>query len=771
MTSPGRMTWAGALATAATACSLIPLISGKGWYWPPLGAIVVVAGAGWLSRRLRAAQLVVVAAELIALMWYLTVLFVPSSTMGRVIPGPKTILALDDVLRDGVADIHRYPTPAPATVGIIAIIVLIVGGVAIAVDILTVTLGRASLAGFPLLLLYSVPATMSRSRAIVVSFVLAGAAYLVLLLIEERERLKRWGPVLTPEANNSVRQSIGKDRGAASGNTMFTSTGYRIGAAALSISVIVPLLIPGLAGGLFFSSRVNPTESNRSGTIVAVNPVLNMRRDLEQPQNIPLMRVSTSAESPYLRLVTLDDFTGDQWLPATRPVFAVPQQLPPPAGLTKEVAQTPIRTNITLVHDLAAQWLPMPYPTSRVNMSGNWRFQPEGRYLVAEQGPLKAGFSYGVTSLDVIPTLQQLEAAPPPPEQLRQYTKLPDDLPPLIGKLARQVTSGGNTPYEKARRLQEWFRNSKEFRYSLAVKPGNGSSAIAEFLTDRAGYCEQFAGTMAVMARALGIPARVNVGFAPGQPQDDGSYLVGTSQAHAWPELFFSGVGWMSFEPTPVTDSPGGTPTWVRQDIPGNNQPSSPPAETASPENSPSSRDGASSATGPSGSIPPGVVIAGLLLGVLLAMPMLIRQGIRQHRLANAPDPHIRVARAWAELRDCMRDLGYPWHDAQTPRQLVDQLTAQAELPPAATAALARLAATVEQARYAPALGEVGNPGYDVDTVWAALLRRISRWQRWRARLFPASTVVLLGLVARQVFQVRNWATQAWARIRPVLSR
>ena len=103
--------------------------------------------------------------------------------------------------------------------------------------------------------------------------------------------------------------------------------------------------------------------------------------------------------------------------------------------------------------------------------------------------------------------------------------------------------------------LQDWFRT--EFTYSTDIPDGHGNSAIESFLEDRVGYCEQFAGTFAAMARSLGIPARVAVGFTQGELQDDGSYLVLGRNAHAWPEVWFDGYGWVPFEPTPGRGMPG----------------------------------------------------------------------------------------------------------------------------------------------------------------------------------------------------------------------
>ena len=79
---------------------------------------------------------------------------------------------------------------------------------------------------------------------------------------------------------------------------------------------------------------------------------------------------------------------------------------------------------------------------------------------------------------------------------------------------------------------------------------------MQEFLAQRRGYCEQFAGTFAAFARVLGLPSRVAVGFTPGELRDDGRYYVQDKHAHAWPEIYFDGLGWVPFEPTPARGNP-----------------------------------------------------------------------------------------------------------------------------------------------------------------------------------------------------------------------
>lgn len=130
-----------------------------------------------------------------------------------------------------------------------------------------------------------------------------------------------------------------------------------------------------------------------------------------------------------------------------------------------------------------------------------------------------------------------------------RYLALPD-VPQRVVIAAREVTADAETPYDQALALQAFLR---EFPYDLQVVPPPAERDVADyFLFDlQSGYCDYYATTMVVMARSLGIPARLAVGYASGDydPQE-GAFLVTEDMAHSWPELYFPGVGWVPFEPT-----------------------------------------------------------------------------------------------------------------------------------------------------------------------------------------------------------------------------
>ncbi len=177
--------------------------------------------------------------------------------------------------------------------------------------------------------------------------------------------------------------------------------------------------------------------------------------------------------------------------------------------------------------------------------------------------------SYTATSAVYQPTPTSLNslAAVAADETIEPYLAMPAGLPPQVHQVADQIiaNAGAVTPYQKALALQAWFQAGT---YDITIKTGTSESALLTFLSDRRGYCEQFAATMALMARLEGIPARVDVGFTPGTKiAGSDTYLVTTADAHAWPELYFPGAGWLRFEPTPRSDGQTSDPSYANAAI------------------------------------------------------------------------------------------------------------------------------------------------------------------------------------------------------------
>ena len=175
--------------------------------------------------------------------------------------------------------------------------------------------------------------------------------------------------------------------------------------------------------------------------------------------------------------------------------------------------------------------------------------------------------------------------APPPRRPHRRhasFTELPAGLPPRScapGQRGHRATPP--TAFEKAVALQEWFRRERRLHLRRpASPPATAPTTWSRFLTDghggRTGYCEQFAAAMAVMARALGIPARVAVGFL--QPEQIGAdtWEYSAHDLHAWPELYFAGRRLGALRAHPGAAARQRCPAYTRSDLPGGRRPEQP---------------------------------------------------------------------------------------------------------------------------------------------------------------------------------------------------
>ena len=130
-----------------------------------------------------------------------------------------------------------------------------------------------------------------------------------------------------------------------------------------------------------------------------------------------------------------------------------------------------------------------------------------------------------------------------------------NDIPKVVSDLVTTISGSLTTPYDKARALSTYFTNpANGFVYSLQTKSGESGSDLVDFLTTgKAGFCQQYAAALGVMLRVAGIPARVVVGYTHPAPDVNGRFQVTSDDAHAWVEAYFTGIGWLPFDPTPLT--------------------------------------------------------------------------------------------------------------------------------------------------------------------------------------------------------------------------
>ena len=549
-----RLTFAAALATLAASLSLYPVVYHWHWFWVGFGAVTTIAVVGALTRLRRLPVVVCALAELAALLLFLNTEFASAKSAGRVLPTWASLHQLRALASQALQDTSRFAPPAPAYPAIVLMTVAGIGVVAVATDLIAVRLRRPALAGLPLLVLFCVPLTVSVHQGAageMAVFCLGMAGYLTLLAVDGRERLRLWGRLVTVwQHSDDGRDRTGRD------TKDLAAAGRRIALAAVVIALFIPLLVPGLAEHKLFAG--SGSGDGPGGRQVSLpNPLVQMNSQLRRTDAGDVLSYRTTDPDPqYLQVYVLNNLSSQTWtLTPTAGQLLHDGKLPATPGLTSGTPTSIENTTITLARGLSssqqtASFLPLPYPARTVNVAGDWRVDP--RTLTLFSGQNLSGLHYSVTSREVDPSEQQLQhdAGPMPSSITNNYLSVPRVYQRLI-TLAEKVTRGQTSSYGQAVALQRWFADSGKFTYSLNVQEPASPQALIRFLTtQRRGYCQQFAFAMAVLARLLDIPSRVAVGYTAGTSVGHDRWVVKTSDAHAWPELYFQGAGWLRFEPT-----------------------------------------------------------------------------------------------------------------------------------------------------------------------------------------------------------------------------
>lgn len=698
--------------------------------------IIAIAVTGVLLRVISPAWPFVLSGQLLVAM--LTVhAFWGTTTLPRTSSVRATVEAVARAVES--AGVWRAPIPdsAPTVVPL-----LLVGALAVhlVVDFVAATLRRVALAGLPLLAAYTVPVSVLERPTPWPVFALAGAGFLGLLALDERGRLDRWGRTLaSPDARFPDRP-----RG-----TLLIAGG------ALALAVLVPIVLPhgpaltlpGIGGGL------------PGNDIRITEPTADLRRDLVLGDDVRLFRVQVPAATrapTYVRVSVLDIFDGFAWWvgPRDRPAGqgATGQLLPDALAPTGPGEEIPWEIEVS--ERFASSWLPLPRNVRRVDAGMHWQYDAEVRdFRTNDPARTTAGLRYHLTEYRTSFDGRALrESAGAPQRVLNRYTRVPEEAE-WVGEMAAEIAGGEATAYDQAVALQSFFQD--EFTYSTERAAGHDLDALHSFLDeqgDRAGYCEQFAAAMALMARTLGLPARVAVGFLSPERLDSETFEFSSRDLHAWPEIYFPGSGWVMFEPTPTTHTRA-VPAYSR--IGSGAEPSA--SASASPSASPTSAaprpdrgdPGAGSTgadEGSSAAVIWGAVALGLLLlaGCLLLVPRIVRSRRRGHRLGTG-----RAEDAWAELRDTAIDLGVPWAHGRSPRaagRVVGRSLGDGTSGSTgeSATALRNVVEAVETERYAPAgsaPADAATLRTAVATCTEALSAAATPQQRRRARWWPTSVL------------------------------
>ncbi len=706
------------LGLATSLGGLRPLFDDPGWWFVSIGVAalvtVTIIGVRALSRFRWLPPLL----GLVVLLVALTFSFAPGRGYLGFIPSPDAFGVFSTLIADGSKSIADQAIPAEPVSGIVFMLTIGAGVLAIVLDVTAQIAKRPALVGIPMLGLLLVPTFFDGGVGDPFAFLVASGAYLAVLYL-----------------------GLGEVRaGGALG----------VGAAAVAAALIVPLVLP----------PITPAESasSRGGFAVGINAFITLGENLRRSNVTRVLTYSNDEDIPqYLTVSIISDFSGTRWEPDEPTVNDGNglDQIGPVPGLTTSIATDAVTTSIDVVN-MGGHWAPTPYaPQSVTGLDGNWSYDSETLSIESPNLSVR-GEQYVVENLRTSPTVEQLQASSTDfAASLDPYLELPGGLPEVVSETALEVTADAATNYDRAYALQQYFVGG-QFEYSeiAPVEEGyDGTSAqvVSRFLDAKSGYCVHFSSAMALMARSLGIPARIAIGFTPGEytegtEDNPNYYAVTTENLHAWPELWFNEIGWVRFEPTPGR---GISPSFNRDNVatpgtgptaPPTTAPSSAPSSTPTPTPTTSQSSAPVEVAAPDQTVPRivvGILIGGAAIVLLLPLvPIVVRSLRRQRR-------YWRVRRrgsaidAWAELNDTAIDLG--WQTATlTPRQFA--IAARRGMPTKVVRALANLLDALETTAYSR---------YPSDSVLSDLklvrrnMRNLStRRERLRALLTPASVVL-----------------------------
>ncbi|MGH3631686.1 MAG: transglutaminaseTgpA domain-containing protein, partial [Sciscionella sp.] len=492
--APGStaMSFAAALAVITASTALAGVLTGISWLGFILLAVGLIAVIGAAGRRLRLPAVLIVLAQLFALLCTSVLLFTDSGAF-RVLPDTRAVRDLGRLLGQSIQQIQSGIAPVAATAPLICLSVLSVGLAAVAADILAVALQAPATSGLVLLCIYAVPASLSESMLPVWTFVFGAAGFGFLLATDKAYRVAR------------LRGSYG---------------GLARGAFTLGVLAVVASLI---AGGTLTvvgtQGRLPGTAGAGGATELGLSPLTNLRGLLdENTEPIDLFRVTGLGSSDrYLRALTLSHYVPNQgWArpdkqPAGAPLGATlaPRPGEQPTGATTSITITPQHWR-----DL---WLPV-FPVARRVTAGNRHYRYNAASGVIYSFRAQAPGTYTEQAALAEPSAAALRAAPADYTGVDKSYLAASRVNPRITRLAEHLTAKSHTEFDKAKALWRYFTDpSNGFTYSTATAPATSNDALYDFLFNgKTGFCEQYATSMAVMLRQLGIPSRVAIGFTDG---------------------------------------------------------------------------------------------------------------------------------------------------------------------------------------------------------------------------------------------------------------
>ncbi len=685
------------------------LFSTGGWQSSLVAATVAAHGCGAVMRRLHSPISLQVVSVVITtgliMAWTQA-----SDTLRYLLPTAETLEALRAAFDQALT---LYPEARAPTEPVSGFILAAMVGLVIAAtmaDIAAFRLGseiQAILPAFTLFVFCSLLGSGQHQIRFAIAFTLVALTFVLVMRSFGSRFSSTWLP------NDAQR-----------GPKAMMRTGGGLAVVVVALAAVVTPSLPGSGSEAMWTWR----GSDGPGVRVVLSPLIDIRsRMVDQPSVVAF--TVRAPEPSYWRMMALDSFDGNTFGMSGnyRPVD---NRLVGGTGGGRLVEQE-IR-----IDALASPYLPAAFTPTHIDTGGEpVRWDERSSTLLMERDSPPRGFTYQVESRlgSFEPDVLRAATGPVLPNIRDRYLDVPE-LDPAVVELAHSIVEGAASPYDQALALQNHLRR---FEYSLNVPQGHSDSALARFLlVDQAGYCEQFSAAFAALARVVGLPSRVAVGFTVGEASTTrpGTYVVRGEHAHAWPEVWFSGVGWVPFEPTPGRGNPqseahtgvepqqaGPTTTTTTSTTTPGDRPSTtfdPSMLPVFPEAPAGGATGSSS--GPSIPYPLKVVLAvTLVVGLWAAVvsgSVWLRRRIRWQRAKGRPREV--VLTTWAQVVESARSLRLVPHRSETHREFARRILGAIDHPvPGELVRLAELASAARFASPADDSSDLAMASIDVERV------------------------------------------------------
>ncbi|MFD4193017.1 transglutaminase TgpA family protein [Amycolatopsis thermoflava] len=635
---------AAGVATLCASTSLTGVVGGVGWLGYVTVAVVLVAATGLALRAIRTPTAVVGLAQLVVLLLLITGVFTSSGILG-VIPGPAAFDEINGVLTAAFEQIRTGLPPVESTPPILCLVTIAIGLVAVLVDTLAVAASAPAATGLVLLCVYAVPASLADDMLPWWTFLLGAAAFAGLLAVDGNHRHRRWRNRDAPGLGNAP------------------------AAASAPVAVVAVALVLGLVAGTALTAVGTVGRlpgSGRSGAGagsggLGVNPFTSLRGMLDQGSTVDLFRVrGLGNDKRLLRAFTLDTYRPNRgWslpdgpmpagFPANQPLPAAPGD--DGAGEARQIQIEPL--------NWVDVWMPVYGQLRGLQGVGQgWYYDPTSGAVFSERKQRIP--AYVETASLAEPTKDQLESATARGADIPASYSQITGVDPRVVSLAQDLAAGATTDFDRASAIWRYFSAENGFTYDTETAAATDSDALADFLLNgKRGFCEQFASAMAVMLRVLNIPSRVAVGFTSGYADGD-SRMITSQDAHAWVEVYFGDLGWVSFDPTPRSDGRGYVPPYLQsgttssgssdseeQDVPSVS--TTRVAPTGAPETQGSAANPGGTQAAPAGSAPGWTGWIALVL-VLIAVALTVGAFVAIRRLRGRTASWLPLAAAAAWL-------------------------------------------------------------------------------------------------------------------------